>query len=285
MHVHTVHSGMCTVPLARAVCRESYNDPLEVYERLKRMGMNLITVTDHDSIDAAETLRKLPDFFLSEEVTCRMPSGTKLHVGVYDINERQHKEIAERRDDMLRLAAYLREQQLLFSANHVFSRLTGRRAFSDFECFRDLFPAIETRNGHMLPSLNRNSVELAARTTKAATGGSDAHAMPSVGLAYTEVPWARSKKEFLEAVRRGMGQVRGECGSYWKLTRDIFLIAQGMVRYNPATLPLAAFALFAPAVTLGNAALELLFSKFWMRRLERAWESAPAAGALGKAFA
>ena len=27
MHVHTVHSGMCTVPVFDRFCRESYNDP------------------------------------------------------------------------------------------------------------------------------------------------------------------------------------------------------------------------------------------------------------------
>src|ERR1700676_653314 len=84
LHVHTRHSGMCTVPVLSRICRESYNPPLAVYEILKRRGMDLVTVTDHDSIDAVEPLRRHPDFFLSEEVTCRMPSGTELHVGVYE---------------------------------------------------------------------------------------------------------------------------------------------------------------------------------------------------------
>ena len=63
-----IHSGMCTVPVFNRICRESYNDPLEVYGILKRRGMDLVTITDHDSIGAAEQLRKFPDFFLSEEV-------------------------------------------------------------------------------------------------------------------------------------------------------------------------------------------------------------------------
>src|SRR5437016_2517592 len=70
LHVHTHHSGMCTVPVMNRICRESYNDSLEVYETLKRRGMDLVTVTDHDSIDAVEPLRRYPDFFLSEEVSC-----------------------------------------------------------------------------------------------------------------------------------------------------------------------------------------------------------------------
>ena len=40
LHVHTEHSGSCTVPLLDRVCRESYNQPGEVYEILKRRGMD-----------------------------------------------------------------------------------------------------------------------------------------------------------------------------------------------------------------------------------------------------
>jgi len=31
-----------------------------------------------------ETLRRYPDFFLSEEVTVKMPTGTQMHLGVYE---------------------------------------------------------------------------------------------------------------------------------------------------------------------------------------------------------
>src|SRR5579863_8440852 len=142
LHVHTRHSGMCTIPLLRSVCRESYNEPLAVYEKLKRLGMDLVTITDHDSIDAAEALRSRTDFFLSEEVTCRLPSGTELHVGVYDITERDHVEMARRRADFESFTAYLDERGLFFSANHVFSALTGRRAMADFLLFESVFPAL-----------------------------------------------------------------------------------------------------------------------------------------------
>src|SRR5438094_6908489 len=127
MHVHTMRSGMCTVPGFRRICRESYNDPREVYEILKRRGMDLVTITDNDSIGAGEPLGKYPDFFLSEEISCLTPDGTRLHVGVYNIGERQHVELQRRREDLLSLIFYLQDQRLMFSVNHVFSRLTGRR--------------------------------------------------------------------------------------------------------------------------------------------------------------
>src|SRR5271163_4942166 len=113
LHVHTHHSGMCTVPVMKRICRESYNDPIQVYETLKRRGMDLVTITDHDSIDAVEPLRRYPDFFLSEEVSCSTSSGTKLHMGVYDMQERHHIGLQRRRDDMPALLAYLEEQRLL----------------------------------------------------------------------------------------------------------------------------------------------------------------------------
>src|SRR5262245_58859592 len=131
LHVHTRHSGMCDIPLLRAVCRESYNDPRAVYEKLKRLGMDLVTITDHDSIDAVEELRHHDDFFLSEEVSCVLPSGTRLHVGVYDITERDHVELQRRREDFEALSAWLRERNLFFTANHVFSSLTGQRSLAD----------------------------------------------------------------------------------------------------------------------------------------------------------
>jgi predicted metal-dependent phosphoesterase TrpH len=270
LHVHTIHSGMCTVPLINAVCRESYNDPLAVYDRLKRLGMDLVTVTDHDSIDAAEALRGRPGFFVSEEVTCRMPSGTELHVGVYDLNERQHVEVQRRRNDFPSLVAYLREQHLFFAANHIFSSLTGPRTLDDFDCFESFFPALETRNSLMLEAANRRAASLADWMGKAEVGGSDAHAMTSVGRAWTEVPGARNPREFLAGLRRGLGTPCGECGSYWRLTRDVLLIGASMVEHNPSTLLLAPLAPVVPLVTLANFILESWFAWRWMAKVQYA---------------
>ena len=156
--------------MLRRFCRESYNDPLAVYEALKRAGMDLATVTDHDSIEAVEALRSKPDFFLSEEVTCTLPSGTELHVGVYDITERDHIELQRRRHDFESLFAWLIDENLFFSANHVFSKLTGHRAPEDFTLFETAFPAIETGNGHMTARANRAAALLADGAARAEVG-------------------------------------------------------------------------------------------------------------------
>ena len=63
MHVHSYFSGPCTTPIVGKFCRESYSDPEEVYSALQRRGMNLFTLTDHDSIEGSESLRRHPRFF------------------------------------------------------------------------------------------------------------------------------------------------------------------------------------------------------------------------------
>ena len=107
LHVHSTGSGMCNTPGLRRICKESYNDPADVYARCKRLGMSIVTITDHDSIDSAEALRKHPDFFLSEEVTVRMPTGTEMHLGVYSITEKDHIEIQRRRNEEAEVVAGL----------------------------------------------------------------------------------------------------------------------------------------------------------------------------------
>src|ERR1700722_19881695 len=160
LHVHSYFSGLCTTPFVRKFCRESYSDPRDVYAALKESGMNLVTLTEHDSLESAEQLRRYPDFFASEEVTCRMPSGSEVHVGVYDLTERQHVQIQQRRGDLIALLIYLTEKRLFFSINHVFSSLTGKRSEEDFEWFREYFPAMETLNSQMLEMANLHAALL-----------------------------------------------------------------------------------------------------------------------------
>jgi predicted metal-dependent phosphoesterase TrpH len=276
LHVHTLHSGMCTVPVLNQICRESYNDPRRVYETLKRRGMDLVTVTDHDSIDAVEPLRRYSDFFLSEEVSCSMSSGAKLHVGVYDIQEHHHIGLQRRRDDMPALLAYLEEQRLLFSVNHVFSGLTGPRTDSDFDEFANRFPAVETLNGQMLAAANRHAAAFAARTRKVAVGGSDAHTLACLGRTYTEVPEARDRAEFLSGLKLGRTLVHGESGDYWKLTRAVWEIGWALVGERRWACLLTPLLVALPAVIVVNLVLELAFARKWGNRVEQAHIALPA---------
>jgi len=258
---------MCTVAILSHVCWESYNEPLAVYEQLKRRGMDLVTVTDHDSVEAAESLRRFPDFFLSEEVTCVTPSGAEVHVGVYDIAEHDHQELQRRRTDVEALSAYLTERNILFAVNHIFSGLTGARHDADFDLFHDLVPAMETLNGQVMPQCNRSARNLAALWGKTRLAGSDSHSMGSLGLTFTEVPGAGSRAEYMEGLKQRRGHPRGRSGSYTQLTTAVLSIAGSMIRRNPWAWLCAPLVVGVPLVTLGCCVRDLLFAERWSRRL------------------
>jgi len=266
LHVHTVNSGMCTVPIFKRICRESYSDPVEVYQTLKQRGMDLVTVTDHDSIDAGEHLRHHRDFFLSEEVTCRTSRGTELHVGVYDITERDHIEMQRRRDDLAAFFAYLDQRELLFSINHAFSGLTGAREESDFDEFASRFPAVEVLNGQILRLANSHAEAFAQRHRKIALAGSDSHTLASLGRTYTRVQGARDRREFLEGLKRGRTATFGESGDYWKLTRAVLEISCGMMGDRRWTGCLAPLLAGVPFVVLTIILKEVAFAQVWGRR-------------------
>ena len=269
LHVHTVASGPCTTPGLSRICLESYNQPRRVYDQLKRLGMSAVTITDHDAIDAAEELRGHPDFFLSEEATVRMPSGTDIHVGVYNLSERDHVEIQRRRTDFVSLLMYLTERKLFFSVNHVFSSLTGRREAEDFNWFASYVPAFETRNGQMWPEANASAARLATSMGKVGIAGSDAHTMAGVGRTFTEVPGARSIEEFFSGLRAGQGMVHGEHGTLSRLTADVFRIAKCVFQERQAMLAVLPFTVLIPAITASHWVNEIRFCKKWSAALEQ----------------
>jgi predicted metal-dependent phosphoesterase TrpH len=267
LHVHSTGSGPCNTPGLTRICKESYNQPRDVYHTSKQRGMSIVTVTDHDSIDAAESLRKFPDFFLSEEVTVRMPSGTEMHLGAYAISEKDHVEIQRRRNDFISLLMYLTERKLFFSVNHVFSGLTGARRADDFNWFASYVPAFEVRNGQMWRESNRNAELLAQKLRKIPVAGSDSHTLTGVARTFTQVPGARTVEEFFLGLRAGRGVVHGEHGAYSKLTCDVFRFVGCVLTENPWALALLPFTFTIPFITAAHWINEVRFCKRWAPRL------------------
>jgi len=190
-------------------------------------------------------------------------------MGVYGITERDHVEIQRRRNDFIALLMYLTERRLFFSANHVFSGLTGRRVEEDYHWFESYVPAFETRNGQMWPEANESAARLAARLGKIAIAGSDSHTIAGVGHTYTEVPGARTVDEFFAGLRAGNGRIHGTHGSCGKLTADVFRIVGSLFCDKPWTLALSPFALLVPAFTAGHWMNEIRFCRKWTAAMER----------------
>ncbi|MBX7184202.1 MAG: hypothetical protein K1Y01_03565 [Vicinamibacteria bacterium] len=255
LHVHTRYSGPVDIPVLRHLSRECYSEPIEVYEIARRRGMDLVTITDHDTIDGALQLAHRPDFIVGEEVTCQMSPGREIHLGVWDLNEARHAAIQSRRRDPEALFAWLAENRVPACINHPFSPLTGRRDVDDFHrAFRGL-SLIEAQNG-MMPAATNEFARLAGRAEGLApVGGSDAHTLAGVARAFTTVPRASSREDFLEGLRHGFTVPAGASGSYALLTDAVFRVFAGTVRENSSLAlrsagDFARFAVVAPVVPI-----------------------------------
>jgi predicted metal-dependent phosphoesterase TrpH len=237
LHVHSKYSGDVDLPVLRYLGRECYSEPDEIYELARSRGMDLVTLTDHNTIEGALRLAGRPGFFISEEVTCDLEGGRELHLGVWDIDESRHEPIQARRRDPEALFAFLGENGIPFCVNHLFSALTGRRALDDVHLALRAAPLVESPNGMMPPSTNAYAAAAGRAAGRSLVGGSDAHALSSVASAFTVVPEARSMEEFLAGLRQGRTLARGGSGSYARLTKDVVQVFAGGYVENAREAP------------------------------------------------
>ncbi len=223
LHVHTRFSPNHTFRALDA--GDSYSEPEDVYRIAKRRGMDLVTFTDHDTIDGClwylDRRGEQPDFFISEEVETSLPGlSARIHVNVFDLDERQHREIQGVRKNLYDLIGYLRSEDLLFSLNHIFrsSRRDRTRMNGLMGRLVDLFDCFEVLNGSQLR--NHNDFWLDAvkgwrseGTAKAFVGGSDAHTLRRIGKTFTAAP-ATDRESFLKAIRDGRSVSGGAHGDF-----------------------------------------------------------------------
>jgi predicted metal-dependent phosphoesterase TrpH len=232
LHVHSYHSGYAShLRFLRA--RDSYSSVFDVYRVAKSRGMDLVCLTDHDSIDGCrEFLDRhphAPDFIAGEEVSCRVPDapGLCIHLGVYGVTDGVHAELQRLRDNVFDVAAYLRQQHILFAVNHLFLMFGGEVPLDRYvREMLALAPALETRNGAAIAADNELVGALAGDAAgggrrHATIGGSDAHTLQWVGTTYTEAA-ARTREEFLAAVADGRATVGGRHATLWRTTSEIY---------------------------------------------------------------
>jgi predicted metal-dependent phosphoesterase TrpH len=232
LHVHSYHSGYAS-HLEVLHARDCYSEPEAVYATAKARGMDIVTITDHDSIDGClEFLQRHPDaddFFISEEIECVFP-GTdfKVHIGAYDIDETIHREIQPLRRNVYDAAAYLRSRGVFYVLNHPFFFFKDQMALPQYVGIAlETFPAFEVRNGTMLPEHNQLAEAIArasgggAHASIATIAGSDSHTLTGIGTTYTEVP-GTNRREFLANLRAGLGRPGGVHGSAAREAREIY---------------------------------------------------------------
>jgi predicted metal-dependent phosphoesterase TrpH len=233
LHVHSLHSGL-SGSMRPLRSRDCFSEPEAVYRAARARGMDLVTITDHDSLDGSlELLDRHPDatdIIAGEEIGCRVPgTGVRVHLGALGLCERHHREVQPLRGNVFEAAAYLRTEGVALVLHHPFHFFRGEAPVHDYlDPLLSAVHAVEVRNGTMTAPHNDLAAELAAAWSARAgsrrlgtTGGSDAHVLRHVGSAWTEVP-GRTREEFLDGLKRGRSCGGGLHGTYGRLATEIY---------------------------------------------------------------
>jgi predicted metal-dependent phosphoesterase TrpH len=229
LHVHSCHS-LQSGNLRFLKSRDCYSAPEAVYRAAKVRGMDLVTITDHDSIQGClELLDRRgggDDVFVSEEVSCRFPdTDLEVHFGVYGTNETLHAALQPLRGNAFEVAAALREAGVFFSLNHLLHFYRGQVPLVDYLRLLEMVPALETRNGTMLAAHNELVALVAKRrrggSRMGVVGGSDAHTLRRIGRTWTSVH-AATTGEFLRSLAAGRAEVGGNHGSASCIAADAY---------------------------------------------------------------
>lgn len=233
LHVHSLYSGF-TAAMRPFRSRDCYSSPEAVYRAARGRGMDLVTITDHNSIDGClELLERRPDardILMGEEIECRLPGSVgSLHIGALGLTERHHREVQPLRGHAVEAAAYLRSEGVALVLHHPLHLYRGGiDPRSYVEALLPLVHAVEVRNATMAAGHN----DLAAAMVRAwngragnaplgQTGGSDAHILRHAGTAFTEAR-GRTPQEFLESLKRGESRAGGLHGTTCRLAAEIY---------------------------------------------------------------
>ncbi len=227
MHCHSTASQLSKLGVQRSLgLPECATPPAEVYELAKRRGMDFVTITDHDTIAGCLELDGRPDCFISEELTARFAGEPQaVHVLCYGITPGDHEWLQAHSGDVEACAAYLHENGIACALAHPFFNVAAPLTRRHRRRLAELFPIWEVRNGSRAAELNMPAVVYIETRGGTGIGGSDDHAGVDIGRTFTEAPAARTPEEFLQHLRDGSAEARGEQGSAAKWTHAAMALA------------------------------------------------------------
>lgn len=145
LHVHSRHS---TRPsqwiLQKLGCAESYTDPKALYDIARRRGMDLVTITDHNTLAGSLEIAHLDHTFVSEEITAYFPEDhCKIHVLAWDLTEAHHADITRLRENIYDLVDYLTVSGIPHACAHAMYSLNERLTLDHMERLLLLFRVFE----------------------------------------------------------------------------------------------------------------------------------------------
>jgi predicted metal-dependent phosphoesterase TrpH len=202
LHVHTLFSP--DVISVRSL------HPEKLYHVAKKNGMDFVTFTDHDTMDAYDILNpKLKGLVRGVEIKIKdMESvGHTIHINVYDLDNEQFQEIEENaaEGDLHGFLNLLKNEKLPFVYNHPLWFEPGEKP--NLVVIPDLiklFPVIEY-NMLRVRKKNEMIMELARRYGKGLIASTDTHS-GMIGQAYT-LSKGKNFKEFYDNICQGKSYI------------------------------------------------------------------------------
>lgn len=258
LHCHSSASNRSDEALLNAIrCPESYSAPADVYAQARSRGMDVVTITDHDTIDGIASLvqgRGRPvdaaadDLLVGEELTCWFPEDRcKIHLLLWGITPGDHEDLQAVAHDIYAVAAIVEDRRIAHAVAHPVYRQNDVLERRHLERLILLFKGFETLNGAhsalhrrslepVLDQLTPDGIEALADVhglrplwpepwIKTRTGGSDDHGLLNIGLTYTEFDTdARTVSDILECLRTARCRPGGEAGSSVKLAHNLMSV-------------------------------------------------------------
>ena len=237
LHVHSNWSRNPNEWILRKLgAHESYTDPFDVYKIAKARGMDAVTITDHNSIDACLALSGLTDTFISCEYTTYFTSdGCKVHIVCYNITPEQHERIQQVRSDIFTLVPFLKKEKIVHSLAHAFFGPNGKLTAEHFHELLGLFDTWEI-NGAKDPLANQylRMILDTVKPSRKLTAGSDDHSSLTIAHTWTEVLGAGSVTDFFEGIRQGKALIGGGASSPHTLAMNIYSVGWQWLKHTNA---------------------------------------------------
>ena len=184
LHVHSSYS------------KDGESSVEEILRAAESAGLDVIAITDHDTVDGAKKAISLPSSVLvipGIEVSTKQ--GHLLVLGVTEIIP-AGLDVVETVNIARRMGALL----ILPHPYHVWRHGVARRKKAGMS----VVDAVESFNSrYIVGSANKKAARIARRLGKPCVGGSDAHNAKFVGFGRTYVDAERNIPAILEAVRAG----------------------------------------------------------------------------------
>ncbi|MGE0028133.1 MAG: glycosyltransferase, partial [Thermoleophilia bacterium] len=232
--------------LNRAYMPESYTEPEAAYATAKERGMDLVALTDHNTISGALEIAHHPDVVIGVEVTAAFPEDrVPLHVLVWGLDEADWAEIDRLRGNLYEMCDLLAAADLPHALAHPLHRVGADLTADHLERCLLLFRIWEGRNGARPAATNQAATRLARSSSAdllvrlaekhgiaprtsgppALTGGSDDHSGFDIARAWTVTPPARDPGELLGHLRMGRVRPAGHDGTGMGLAHSVGSLA------------------------------------------------------------